>query len=346
MKHVFIIHSNLSYLASLGVICKENIPINDAVIIGNNYNNKWGPIEVHCIKLKRIKDFFKYPLESVAPIYTTDKLINKLCQKENYIAYVDAITPLQQIIVTNRRCINFHYVEEGLSVYRERIYFQSLIDNFSKNRPFRNNKIKHILSDLLLVLKGFSFKMQALPYIYNACFNCIDKKCYGFSTNSFYQANNLELISLKQISQNFSWPQKCNLNNSHIWLGSPITNFHNIPLNDYIIAIKQTCLTYLLNNNIKKIYIKFHPKEEEDSKRDTIKLFTNNKIEVEILPDDLFIEIELLSTNNANLWSVDTSIFLYASEMGHKCYSITKHIKNYNVNFSHLSTYYNKIEIV
>lgn len=346
MKHIFVIHSNLSYLASLGVICKENIPMNDVIIIGNDYQNNWGPIEIHSIKFKRLKDFFKHPIKTIAPVYSIDKFIKKICKNENYIAYVDAVTPLQQIIITNSKCINYHYVEEGLSVYRERIYFQSLVDNFPSKRPYRNNTLKYILSDIFLVIKGFSFKMQALPYIYNACFNCIDKKCYGFNKDSFYQTKNLELISLKQISESFLWPKKYNLDNSHIWLGSPITNFHNIPLNSYIYGIEQTCLNYLLQNNIDKINIKFHPKETEESKQHTINLFINKNIEVEILSDDLFIEIELLSTNNATLWSVDTSIFLYASEMGHKCYSITNHIKDYNVNISHLSTYYKKINIV
>ena len=319
MKHIFIIHSNISYLASLGVICKERIPNKNVIFIAKKYSNEWGPIPIHNIGIRTMKDLFRHPIDVLAPIYSIDKHINKLCENEKYIAYVDAVTSLQQIIITNKNCVNFHYIEEGLSVYREKIYFQSLFEQFSKERSFRNNKIRYILSDIIAILKGFSLKMQALPYIYNACFNCIDKKFYGFSENSFYRANNLEIISLKQVKDSFNWTKKYDLDNCHIWLGLSFTESDGIRMDSYIDAIRNGCINKLIDDNINKIFVKFHPVESEESKKCTMELFETYNINVEILPNNLFLEIELLLTQNVTLWSVDTSIFLYAADMGHQC---------------------------
>ena len=136
------------------------------------------------------------------------------------------------------------------------------------------------------------------------------------------------------------------MDNCHIWLGLSFTESDGITIESYIDAIRNGCINKLIANNINKIFVKFHPVESEESKRRTMELFTSYNINVEILPNNLFLEIELLLTQNVTLWSVDTSIFLYATEMGHQCNSIIKYLKGYNVDFSHIPTFYRKINIV
>ncbi|MBQ4163274.1 MAG: hypothetical protein IJD84_10425, partial [Parabacteroides sp.] len=67
MKHIFIIHSNISYLASLGVICKERIPNKNVIFIAKKYSNEWGPIPIHNIGIRTMKDLFRHPIDVLAP---------------------------------------------------------------------------------------------------------------------------------------------------------------------------------------------------------------------------------------------------------------------------------------
>ena len=50
MKHVFCIHSNITYLAALGVVCRENLPLVDVVIVSNNNYERDINVKVHKIR--------------------------------------------------------------------------------------------------------------------------------------------------------------------------------------------------------------------------------------------------------------------------------------------------------
>lgn len=328
MKHVFVIHSNLTYLAALGVISKENISLNDVVILAfhhsmENINN---PIKCYYIKNYGIKDIFKYPYRTLRYVSWVDKIINELCCNENYVAYIDSMFPLPKIVATNKHCLNYHFLEEGLSVYNGTI--PKWLHSYCPYSDFRHKNIRHFINDIFLIIKGYTNSVIQLPIVYNGYFNTENVKFYGFREESFYGVTKNKIkIDLKDVANKFDFHTNYNFNNVSVWLGTLICGTRNI--NTYIEAIEKFCIPHLKKQNQKKIYIKFHPAQSQEYRELEYEIFKKNEFDVIIIPDNIFFEIEMIKAINLSIYAVDTSVMLYALLCNIKCFSIIKRLKDF-----------------
>lgn len=344
MKHLFVVHSNITYLAALGVICKENLLSEDVIIISDVYKQTT-PVKCYFVDFSAtLKNIVTHPFKRLRPVRYVDNIITQLCKDDIYIAYVSALFNFQRIVVTHPLCRDFHFIEEGLSVYYKEIPAYLSIAQTNEFRPWRNVGLKALFSDIFMLLKGYNAKMQALPFLYNAYFNTINKKFYGFNKDSFYGVKHPELIDIKQLSDAFAFTKTYNIDNTHIWLGTSVVKAYRYPLKYYISAIENGCIRNIKKRDIDHIHIKFHPSECEISRNATLDIFHRNGITTAIIPDEIILEMELLTAVNVCLWAVDTSILIYTKKTNVECNSIVNFLKDYSK--ENIPTYWNSVNII
>lgn len=332
MKHVFIIHSNITYLAALGVICKEKIDLKEVVIISWRKFKQDTPVRIYNLIPYSLKQSLLHPIDYLFTVRYLDRQITKLVNNEPYIAYTEALYCFHDIVVTHPLCQKFHFIEEGLAVYDNAPEWSKQTYNYSCKPSYRYkglSGIKRKLSDILMIIKGYKLEMLGLPAFYNAYFNAKGINFYGFSDYSFYGVQNLHRISLKEVKECFSWNLYYNkLENVDIWIGQNSPAEDKEAIDKYVKAIEEGCAKKLISQGKNKIMVKFHPVEEMYAKRQTLKMFEKNGINVEIIPDDVILEIELFNAKNVTLYSVSSSLLVYASMLGIKCYSIWRYLYN------------------
>ena len=331
MKHLFLVHSNITYLASLGVILRENLSINDVIIISTSKYEINYPIPTHPQLPRPFRQIFFHPIDCICVVKYIDKKISKMVDKEEFIAYIPALLHIHSTVITHPLCKEFHFIEEGLSVYKEQIDWHDVTyyTGFQPRYRYRGmGGVKQQIWDISLLLRGYKLEIFRLPLLYNSFFNSCGTKFYGFSEDSFYGVRNLRRISLKDVCNGFEW--KCyyeKLEDVDIWLGqfsSANKSEKYEKIDQYVNAIEQGCAKRLLEQGGKKIMIKFHPIEELYAKQQTLKMFNRNGIEVEIIPDNVVLEIEFFNAKNIRLYSVNSSLLMYASFLGIECNSICR----------------------
>lgn len=335
MKHVFCIHSNITYLAALGVICKEKLSLEDVVIVTNCKFQRNTPIKVH--QILPFRKIWSHLINVFSPVRYIDKQIAKLVDNDIYIAYTEALFAFHDVVVTHPLCQQFHFIEEGLSVYYEEMDWQMQTANYSLRACYRYKGWKGFLQklrDISLLARGYKLEMLGLPALYNAFFNAKGIRFYGFSNESYYGVKNLCRISLKQVSNSFEWHTHYeNLEDIDIWIGQNNPEGDKELMDKYVDAIEKGCVRQLLNQGKKRIMVKFHPVEKAYAKSQTLKMFQQNSIEVEIIPDEVVLELELFKAKNVRLYSVSSSLLLYAAMLGIECNSIINYMPlEYKVN--------------
>lgn len=335
MKHVFCVHSNITYLAALGVICKEKLPITDVVIVTNCRFERDTPVKVH--QILPLCNVWRHPLDAIFTVRYIDREIAKLVGDKTYIAYTEALFAFHDVVVTHPLCQQFHFIEEGLSVYYEEMDWQMQTANYSLRPCYRYKGWKGFLQklrDISLLVRGYKLEMLGLPALYNAFFNAKGVNFYGFSNESYYGVKNPCRISLKQVSDSFEWYTHYEkLEDIDIWLGQNNPSGGNELIDRYVVAIEKGCAQQLLSQGKKCVMVKFHPVEETYAKQQTLKMFQRNGIEVEIMPDEVVLELELFKAKNVRLYSLSSSLLLYAAMLGIECNSIINHMPSeYKVN--------------
>lgn len=338
MKHVFCIHSNITYLAALGVICRERLPLEDVLIVTNNKFERETPVKVHRIQpCGGWCNVWHHPINAIFTVRYMDRVIAKLVENEMYIAYTEALFAFHDVVVTHPLCQQFHFIEEGLSVYCEEIDWQVQTINYSSRACYRYkgwSGFHQKLKDISLLIRGYKLEMLGLPALYNAFFNAKGVRFYGFSNESYYGVKNLCRISLKQVSDSFEWNTYYErLEDVDIWLGQNNPRGGRELIDKYVNAIEKGCVRRLLSQGKQRIMVKFHPVEETYAKQQTLKMFQRNGIEVEIIPDEVVLELELFKSKKVRLYSISSSLLLYAAMLGIECNSIINHMPvEYKIN--------------
>jgi hypothetical protein len=331
MKHVFIIHSNITYLSALGVIMKEKINLDDVVILSWNNFQREEPVKVHRVKqYDAVRNIFRHPIDYIFKVRYLDRTIAKLVDYEPYIAYTEALYFFHDVVVTHPLCQKFNFIEEGLVVYAKEINWQQQTANYSQQPCYRYcgwSGFLQKLRDIKMIVQGYKLEMLGLPAFYNAFFCTRDIKFYGFCEQSFYGVEHREVMDIKAIGKHYKWSLYYRqLKDVDIWLGQNNPQGGNALIDTYVKAIEIGCAQRLLSQGKKKVMVKFHPFEEQYAKEQTIAMFNRHGIAVEIIPDEVILELELMNSENVRLYSVCSSLLVYAALMGVECNSIICHM--------------------
>ncbi len=328
MKHLFVVHSNLTYLAALATVYKENLCPEDVVILGDKFSASY-PIETQLVKSLSGNQLLRSPRRALFSIGYVDKIIKRTTNSEPYVLYVAALYNVQRICFSNSKCQGLNFIEEGLSVYLSTVSLSRILSNNEQTKSLRNRSCRTFFKDLFKLIKGYSYKMQALPFLYNGYSNLEGVKFYGFNKESFCGVDDVQQLSFVDTINHFDMRSQLELAGGNLWIGSNIVSLGLEPLESYLSAIKEGVVECFAHSSGTRAFVKFHPAECEASRNGTLKLFADAGIEPVVVDDSVIIEVEIFSNTGVTVWGVDSSIMYYASSAGVRCKSIVDRLVNY-----------------
>ncbi len=361
MKHLFLVHSPITYLISVSIITELKIAKEDAVIVFHEFdevdkqNDQYIGVIINRVYIKKLsfRKFYNY-IRYFNIINRIDRLVNAIIKNQKFISYIPVLTYIGKSLITHPNCTSFSFIEEGLGHYYKEETVHSLTATNSKDL-FRSSGLKNIrrvLSETYLLYRGYNFKLQALPFSYSCYHSFKNVGFYGLSSDSFPLIDQEKKIIIPFVAKNFGLikqDESINLNSKIIWVGDGSVSQHGFSQNLYLEGIKEGCIRFLKEKETKNIFIKFHRDETNNLRKIIKKIFEDNQIEVQVIPDSVIMDLLLFIAEYVILIGVYSSLLYYASVMGHTSFSIyeflkkeySKVLKNRNFDF-----YWDKVKLI
>lgn len=329
MKHIFTIHSSLTFLVAYSVIKYLKIDKDDVLIISSSYTVPTDTYKVVKSFAEKYNSVFNKILNWNIPL-SHDKYVEEAIGDEKFIAYIDLMSVYQRILITHKNCEEFHFIEEGNSAYMAEDDIDDLTwEGVFRGITFRQKYFsKSFYQSLLRVLRGYNYRLLQLPYHYMAYVNIKNIKFYCFSNNAFYNAPNSKKIKIQPhvddplityLANNLS------LDNDIIWIDGSNSRYTGLPESYYHDAIKRAVLKLkndLKYKNKKRIYLKLRPGLTNIGDNFLYSELIKNGFEVNVLPRKINLECLFLCSNNCVVIGVLTAALEYAHAFGHKSVSI------------------------
>jgi hypothetical protein len=362
MKHIFVVHTPITYLVSVSVINELKIAKEDAIILFHEFDNKnflhnEGYTAISTREFYRDKNIFGKLYNSVHYFNipaSIDELVCQTLRQEKFVAYIPVVTPFHKAIITHSNCISFNFIEEGLAQYWKEETPESLTSLYSKY-TWRSSIFKtttRTLNEMYLLLRGYNFKLLGLPLSYSCYGGFNNITFYGLSEESFplIKPSKKKVISFDK--KKFSLVRQdydLDLSNKIIWIGDGSLTHYGFNKELYLKGIKEGCVDFINKKGAQEIFIKFSRDESEHLRDAVKKVFYENKISVSIIPDSVIMELLLLESKNATLIGVYSSLLYYASMLGHNAFSIYEFLKEeYSRALKNrdFSFYWNKVTLI
>lgn len=317
-KHVFFVFSHITFYIAKSIQSYLGLEEEQVLYLtGRNYQNYYHQLNTISFdqeykKLYKLneKNFFKgWPV-----ISRIDEKIDFYISEE-YCLYIPHLrNPLFQIIASNRKCREIHFIEEGSLAYLKQPYIEP-----------KEKIIKYLRRLIVFIFNHF--KLYGLGRYYKISHFEIDffkkSSVHLFFTISDYGFKYIR--HHKVIKLPFYKDEEILL--SHINLSYPILIFDAWRnLNDYSIlelAFKTLNSKLLLN----RFNIKFHPEQNKEQRKRLIILLNQNNIDFNIIPDEIPLEQIFIKTSNHTIIGFMSSLLNYADMMGHKVISLGKFYK-------------------
>jgi len=324
MKHVFTIHSSLTFLVAYATIKHLDLDKSDILLISQSY-------EVPISDFKVISDFHNARnnttlkrIENFNVPKAFDKYISEHLDGQDFTAYVDLMSYYQKILITHNNCKSFHFIEEGNSAYQAKDDLQDITWSERKDAWRTSNLFQ--LKSLMRVLRGYNLRLLSLPYIYSAYAFMEDTKFFAFSQNAFYNVLNEKRVLLRPAKDDNNIKKLAGghaYQNATIWLDGSNSRYTGLDESFYHAAIRKAVPILKEKGVIKdKVYAKLRPGIVDKSSNKLVSILSEFNIQVEVMPNDLILEAFFMQSENCNVIGVLTAALEYAHVFGHKVYSI------------------------
>ena len=349
MKHIFSVHSPVTFLISWAVIENLNLPEKDVLLLTHNYNpplEKYKTLE--SIDSYEGKSIFRklfqlnYPKSFDASLYQT-------IGNEPFKAYVDMMHPRQMMLATNENCHSFCFIEEGNASYTDEDDLDSVTWR-EREAPWRMSySRKSIFKALTRISRGYSLKLLSMPYHFRAYSHFKNIKYYCFSSSAFPKipVEKKEVVTPHTVSPDLDkMSAGYELNNEFIWIDGSNSRFTGLPEEVYHNAIDKAIekLKHQLNNQ-DQINVKLRPGLKDPENNYLVSRLEKEGYAVNIMEDNMVIEAVLLKSEDCTVIGNLSSVLFYAAIFGHKAYSLyglfEKKVFTY---FDQMPGYWEKVE--
>lgn len=341
MKHLFFVHSNITYLSALGVICKDNLPLSEVKIISTHFVID-SPIAVERIQFRTFGSaLIHFELLSWLNLYKSVSIqIDQLVEGDQYIAYVPSVPFPVNILITHPCCVKFNFIEEGLSNYIFSLPLETVCQLPATNSFYFN--MKDLLVDSISNYRQGGSRINRLPYLYDL-YNCVAGIAfYGFFEQTFVNVEkNKVQIDLDTIVNRFYMHYLDSLDvrdGDMILLGTTATD-----KSLYLSRIEHCIQSLQCTDNL---WVKFHPREAEDTKIKILEMINRQGIPYTVLNRDVMVEVILARKKNLTVFGALSSLNLYAGLLGHKSYDYSSGlypVEVYDAVSSAFNTYVTKL---
>ncbi len=316
MKHIFYIHSFITYLSALGVIENKNIK-DDAVLFlyvrGCFKQSRFRYINVNdsCPELFGLPCYASrfFYVRNWSLIKFFDKLIDSFCENDNYVCYLPSNGQyLQQLLSTHHKCVRLHFIEEGLFSYN---------DTFrKKNWPFYGilGSVKKYLNTGNRVVNPDYIVKNSILYI------LFDVKNYSGPLQKKCIMPNINKIP-------YDGPR---LSNANVLMMNAFRDASAEVIDDLL-----KILYRFAQRQNKPIYIKHHPYSSKEFKLAVENVFRLSGVEFYVLDDFSSTELLLWHSNELSVYGFFSATMLYAVMFGHKAYSFLNLFRSMSDNCAH-----------
>lgn len=327
MKHVFVLHSPITYISAIGVCLEKGLPREDVLFLSDKWRYDAGPIPVkHIDAFTGIRTLTMNPVRYVRNILHPYKefyqLIDSLVGDDSFIVYAPIMRMACRVLIVHPKCQSFCIIEEGTEAYTTYQDIQGYTQVLN-DRWFYPDGIKSLLPRFKNAYHAFCFDytfFERIPIMHNAYASNPNIPFYGMSEYSFPDARNRTIMSFQSI---LKYMEESGVvipyfSGSVIWL-EDMRHVHRHGVE----RVFSVYLKYLKECSGKgKIYVKFHPNDNIEHR----KLFTSfleaNDISYSVMSDDVLLELVLMKAEKCAVYGVGSSLLFYAGLFGHDAYSI------------------------
>ena len=324
MKHIFSVHSPITFLVAYASIKHLELKKEDVLILSSTYkvlidDYKVIPsfFETRNNTLFQKLKYFNFPKSH-------DQYMDLYLNGQDFIAYIDLMSYPQKVLVTHHQCKAFHFIEEGNSAYQSNDDLQDI--SWPERKSNWRGKGVLDFKSWVRVLRGYNLRLLSLPYIYSAYANMENIKFFAFSENAYYNVSSSKRILVKPPKEDANINKLAGghfLNNATIWLDGSNGKFTGLEESYYYDAIKKAIPLLKEKGIIKdKVYAKLRPDIKDISTNKLVSILRENGLDVEVMPNDMIIEAFLIQSANCKIIGVMTSVLEYAHVFGHEAYSI------------------------
>lgn len=316
MKHVFVIHSHTVFLSACGAIEILHLKENEVIFLyARNY-------QISCVNIPyviyNVDDLYYYQKSKI--FYTVNpfcrmkhqRMVDEFIENninEDYFLYIPHTGfPFFQILLTNSKCKGLNLLQEAAVSYFKKKY-----------------KLKTLLKNLLSV-GDRRYWHQSNWFIPNRFYR--EKECVRtFAFTERYFSPLVKALAFQVKMPKFSI-------DINIDSQKPIFVFEAaIELNFIEREIfMQGCALMIDECKAEINYVKFHPNQKEENKKDILSFFGNSKVNE--LPMDIPFEIILSTYSDLNVYGFTTSLIYYAEQMGHNTKSYADYLTSKSKRFA------------
>lgn len=325
MKHIFTIHSHLTFLTAYSTILYLNIPDEDVILLTSKYK----------VSINRFRVELSYQMQYASPLKkilafnvprSHDRMIDRLTGGDDFIAYVDLMSYYQKILVTHAKCKGFNFIEEGNGAYQE---FDDLQDLTWPERTssFRTRGLFDLNFRRTVVrgLRGYNLKLLSIPYTYMAYANFEHLKFYCFSNNSYYNAPREKKVILRpEAGDSYLLLMAKNivLENEVIWIDGSNGRYTGLPETVYYDAVDKAIDKLKANGIINgRVHVKLRSNTNSEEVY-LVKTLKSKSLEVVLLPADAVLEALFLVSKKCTVVGTLSAALEYAHCFGHRSMSI------------------------
>ncbi len=328
MKHLFIVHSNITYLVSLRVIEALGLAEEEVVFgIHRNYE----------VPDTRFKNKFALPPNFLVTrnFIKNRQNINKWYSyidnhvNSDYVAYVPHTFNLGlALLVTNNRCKYFNYIEEGLASYNPKCFKRI---NITWLRLWINTCIytSRALVYFLFEHRFFSLTARKL------------NKCYAVSELAFTESDDRELLEFMPKVKREEGTYKC------IVVFDALSIFGKIDSEVLLDLLQTVIIPHIKNTEAQNVAYKLHPEHyiTEHGEKECIKIrdIMRDNFEYVVELDRMFNLEAYFSQYNVTVYTYVSSLGYYASLVGCASYRVAKRLVQINSNIKVLDEIENKL---
>lgn len=312
MKHLFYIHSHITFLIANSVIAHLKIAKNDvAIILGRGYTPY---LTLQLFRTKALEEKQReidniatyggrlFWLRNQATLLSIDRLVEELTEHSPFVAYLPSNRNfLMQYLATHPNCSDLKLIEEGTMSYRAEIYKPT---NAAYLTPF--GKIKKWLK---ILDHGGRSNYYQLPL------KADNIEIFGFHPILATALAGTDLsVSIVPLAPNIG-----NTGDAFLELpaGSSVL-FFDVMVEMGLATMEQleTALEAFKTEMgvVHTLYVKFHPAQV--STNDIMAVFKRHGTEVRVIAQDVVAEMLLANSQGLKVYGFYTSLLLYASLFG------------------------------
>lgn len=308
MKHIFYVHSYVTYLVTLGIVEHKKISDKDVLLItarGGVNQSRFSSIDVN----QRFPKLFGIPcygtklfyIKNHSIISSFDKSILRFCENDSFACYIPSDGHyLQQLLSTHSKCRRVYFMEEGLfsynDEYRKKSWpfagFKGVILRFL-NTGNRNHHPSSIV-DTAILFTLFNVESYEGP---------IKKICV------MPDVSKIEYTGIR-------------LKDSSILMMNAFKDASPVVIDKLLSIIEYFAVEKKRKNET--IYIKHHPYSDLELQEKVEHIFRDNGVPYRVLDNKLNTELMLFHSENLSIYGFFSAAMLYGALMGHKAISFTR----------------------